>query len=207
MTPVHVVHLYLAEVPVHLAAVFQLHEVVELVLGAVEGEAKVADSAGLLFLEKEGNQAVVYVAFVEGILSAAADGMQEIVVEVGCLELLKGAFVHLYGCFGRRIPEVRELGGNVVALTGMPGESLSGGVLAETLEVCGRGVEVIDAVCDGVIHHLVYGGLVYDVLAVRALYHGPAHAAESKQGHAVSVAGILTVNHCLGAFVACHARL
>ena len=55
------------------------------------------------------------------------------------------------------------------------------GFLALTLQVHGGGVKVVDAVLQGIVHHLVDGFLVNDILPIGILDHGPAHAAEAQQ--------------------------
>ena len=197
MPPVNVVHLYLHEVPYHFSAVVHLHESVEFLCRSVEGEAQVAYATGLFFLAEEVKHTVLYIPLVECLPAATSYGVEEVVVEVVCLELLERIVVHLDGCLGGPVSKVGKLGGNVVAFPWMAAQGNSGGLFALALQVCGRSVEVIDSVGDGVVHHLVHGFLVYDVLAIVVFYHRPAHTAEAKGAHTVSVCGILTDEHAL----------
>ena len=201
MGPVHVVHLDLDEVPDHLAGVVQFHEVVELMLGAVEGESEVPDPARFLFLAQEVDHAVLYVALLEGLLAAPSDGMEEVVVEIIGLELLEGVPVHPEGGLHRLVSEVGKLRRDEVLLPRMTTQGDARGFFRLPLQVGGGGVEVIDAVFDGIVHHLVHGFLVDDVFPVGVLDHGPAHAAEAQEGYLVPAHGILPVDHLLRALI------
>ena len=70
-------------------------------------------------------------------------------------------------------------------------EGNAGGLLALPLQVSRGGVEVIDTMFEGVVHHLVYGLLVNDILSIGILDHGPAHTAKAQGRYPVSVLGIL----------------
>ena len=202
VVPVHIIHLYLDEVKMVFPAVVQADELVELRRTAVEREAQVADAARLPLLVQELHHPVLHVALAEGFHAAAADGVQEIVVEVVRLELHKGVLIHFYGRLRSLIVEVGELGGNIILLPGMTAEGNTRRLLALSLQVCGGGVKVIDAMFNGIIHHLVHGLLVNFTPAFGIAYHGPAHAAEAQQGDLVPVVGIGPVDHLSRTFVA-----
>ena len=74
------------------------------------------------------------------------------------------------------------------------------GFLRLTHQVGGGGVEVIDPVFDGIVHHLIDGFLVDDPLPVH-VNHGPAHAAEAQEGHLVPIDRVLAENHLLRTFL------
>ena len=200
--PVDIVHLDLAEVPGILAAVEQLHEIVELMPRAMEGKTEVADASGSLFAPQEVDHAVLDIALLEGLPAAAADGMQQIVVEVVGPELLERVPVHLDRGFRGLVPEVGEFRGDIVGLARMAAQGDAGGHLRLALEVGRRRIEIVDTVGDGIVDHLVDGLLVDDLLAILPRHHRPAHAAESDQGDPVTVCRMGTVNHLSGAFIA-----
>ena len=181
MVPVYVIHFYLDKVEVVFPAVVQADKAVELRGAAVEGEAQVADAAFFPFLEQELHHAVLNIALAEGFHAAAANGVQQVIVEIVRFKLLKGVVVHLDGCLGRLVAKVGQLGGNVVFVARVAAEGNAGRLFALPLQVGGGGVEVIDTVLDGIIYHLIYGFLVYLVFSFGIAHHGPAHAAEADE--------------------------
>ena len=181
-------------------AVVQADELVELAGRAVEGEAQVADAACLLFLDEEIHHAVLHVALFESGHAAAADGVQEVVVEIVRLQLLEGVLVHLDGSLRRGVVEVGEFRGDEILVARMAAQGDACGLFRLPHQVGGGGVEVIDPMFDGVVHHLIDGLLVDDPLPV-FLNHGPAHAAEAQEGNLVPVDGILAEHHLLRTFL------
>ena len=129
--------------------------------------------------------------------------MQEVVVEIIRLHLLEGLLVHPDGSLPGTVAEVRKLGGDVIAAARMTAQCDACRPFRRALQVCRRGVEVVDAVLEGVVHHLVHGLLVYHVLAGCILDHRPAHAAEAEQGYLVAIAGILADGHLFGGILLC----
>ena len=113
IVPVQVVQLYLYEIPVVL--VVQGHNLVEDFLLAVEREAEVADAASLALLHEEVHHAVVHIACVE-LLHSAAHSVQQIVVEIVHLQFLQRVTVHLNGLLALVVlgVEVREFRGHEV---------------------------------------------------------------------------------------------
>ena len=119
-----------------MVLVVGLDKFVELRLGSVEGEAHVADAAGLALLHQELHHAVVYVALAEGRVAAASDGVHQVVVKVVRLQLVEGIPVHLLGCLRGCVVEVGQLGGNIIGVAGIAAEGYSGSLFALALEVC-----------------------------------------------------------------------
>ena len=185
VVPVEVVELDLDEVPVDVIVHGQ-HFVEDLLL-SVEGPAEVADAAGFTLLYEEVQHAVVDVSLVE-VLHGLADGVQQVIVDVVCLQVDERLAVHGHRTLAAWISEVGELGGDVVGVPGVAFEGYAGGVLGEAAQICRGGVEIVDTVLDGVIHQCVYHFLVnLLVLSLGSFFHRPAHAAVTEQGDAVSV--------------------
>ncbi len=174
---------------------------------AVVGKAEVADDALLALLQQEVEDAVVVVAVAEHLhaVLAAADAVQQQVVDVIDLQLLEGVLEHLDGLLARPRGgrEVRQLGGDEVLVALVPRQGDAGGVLAASLAVSRGGVEVVDAVLDGLVNQLVdhllvdrrgrfaagspFRGLVFD--------DGQAHHAVAQQRHLVAGLGVGAVGH------------
>ena len=129
VVPVDIVHLYLCEVPVVL--VVEGHHLVELALLAVERPAEVADAAGLAFLEEEVKDTVVDEAFLKVTLAIlhAAEGVEQVVVDVVDLQVLERLVVHLDAGLIGPVAEVAHLGGHEPFVARMAAEGDAGGCL------------------------------------------------------------------------------
>ena len=134
VAPVEVVELDLHEIPL-VAIVFGEHAV-EHADVAVVGEPEVADTPGLAFGQQEIEHAVVDVAGFELLhaVAAHADAVQQQVVDVVGPEFAERVAVHLHRGFAapRCGREVRQFGGDVVALARIAGKRRSRGPLGES---------------------------------------------------------------------------
>ena len=83
----------------------------------------------------------------------------------------------------------------------MAQERLGRGLLTLPLEIDGGGVEVVDAVGDGVVDQFVDAVLVHDVAAFRVLFHLPTHAAVAEDGYTVPAVRVGPHLHRAGALV------
>ena len=169
-------------------------QVVEHLHVAVVGEAEVAYAAGLALLDEIVEHAVVHIAGVEGFHAAAADAVQQVVVDVVYLQLFHRVVVHLDGAgagLGLRT-EVGELGGHEVAAARMAVQGDAGATLGETAGVGGGGVEIVHTVLDGIVHLLVDHLLVVFFLAG---YLGQTHHAVAQERHFLLGLGVHTVGH------------
>ena len=116
MLPVHIIHLYLHEIPMIL--LMQFHEFVEDLLPAVERKTQITDSSCLTLCQKEIQQSVIYISVLEYFIGTAY-GMEKIVVEIIGAESLHGIVVHLQTGLAGRIVEIRELRRNIISITGI----------------------------------------------------------------------------------------
>ena len=98
MGPVHIIHLYLAEIPVVGPVVVKRHEIVEGILVPVERKTQVADPSGGLLGIQELHDSVVHIPALKCLPASSADGVEEVVVEIFRPELAKGVPVHFNGC-------------------------------------------------------------------------------------------------------------
>ena len=196
VVPVDIVHLYLAEVP--MIGVVKGEHLIQALLGAVERESEVADAARHALLQQEVHQAVVQETLPESRL--AGDIVEQIVIYVVGVVVAQRAPVHRHALLIRRLEAavVGALGGNVITVAGMAGQGLGRGRLALPLEIYRSGVEVIDSVRDGVIHHLVDLLLVDHLVASLVPDHGPAHAAVAEERDLVAGIGIGAQRHPFG---------
>ena len=96
MSPVHVIHLYLDEVPFVPVVVFK--EVVEYLYIPVVGKAEVSDAAFLPFLEQEFEHPVIYVTGAEfgHAVVSHSDSVQQQIVDMVDLEFLERIAVHFH---------------------------------------------------------------------------------------------------------------
>ena len=185
MTPVEEVHLNLHEVPVVLVVVVE--QVVEHAHVAVVGETEVADAAFLALLHQEVEHAVVDESSAQGIESAAADAVQQVVVDVVGLQALQRLVVEPFRLL--QAPEalvlVRHLGGHEDFLAVVPAQGLAHQFLGASAHVHRRRVEIVDTVLDGIIDHAVHL-----LLVVRQ-----AHHAEAQQRDLFTRSVLHTVGH------------
>ena len=164
----------------------------------MEGQSELADLSFLTLLEEEFKDSVVLETLLETFGSAASEGVEEVVVDVVDLEVLEGVVVELHGDLAVVALEVGHLGGDVVAVSGVPAEGYSHGFLALTLEIDWGCVEVVDSVGESVVNQVVDVLLVDDVFPVGVLFHRETHAAVAQKGDFVPVAGILPQLHLAG---------
>ncbi len=149
---------------------------------------------GLAFLEQELEHSVLHIPVLE-ILHAPADAVQEVVVYVVRPEILEGLPVHEHRVLSRPVAEIGELRRYVVGLPRMAAQREPGGRLALSLKIDRGGVEVVDAVGEGIIYKLVHRILVDDVLPVPVLFHLPAHTAVAEHADLVPCSGVCPVCH------------
>ena len=176
----------------------QFDEGVECVLRSVEGEAEVADTAGLTLLEEELHHVVVLVSVLEHRVPATSDRVEEVVVDVVGAQVLERPVVHLFRFPFRPAVEVGEFGCREVSVPGIAAQGYAGGLFRLSLQICGGGVEVVHPVIVGVIDQLVHRVLVDVLSAVGVFNHGPTHAAVSEQRHLVAVAAVGAEEHLAG---------
>ena len=139
MPPIQVVELNLDKIPLVLVVVVQ--QIVKHGNFAMIGETQIADDAFLALLHQVVEDAVVDIALPEqfhGLLAgAAANGVQQHVVDVIDLELFEGVLEHLDAGgtgLGRRI-EVGELGGDEKFFTFVTAQGDARGALAQAAAV------------------------------------------------------------------------
>lgn len=118
-------------------------------------------------------------------------------------QLLERVAVHGHRRFAapRGGGEVRELGGDVVAVARMAFESDARGALRASLAVGGRGVEVVHAVGDGEVDQpvdLLLVDLVGAVACAAAAEGRPAHAPVAQQRYLLARLGVGAVGHPVG---------
>ena len=99
---------------------------VEYILRAVERKAQVAYAACFTFFHQEVYHAVFYVAGTESLDAAVANGVEQVVVNVVHLQLLKRTVVHGNGVFACIVGEVGQLGGYKKLLAWMAFERNAG---------------------------------------------------------------------------------
>ena len=188
MVPVDVVHLDLAEI--EMVFLVQFHQLHESLFVSVEREAEFADVAQPAFLHQEIHHPVVAEAAVEG--GFVGQRVQQVVVNVVRAEILQRVPVHLDRQFvGRNRADVRQLGGDEIAVARIALQGFSGRGLALPLQVHGGGVEVVDSAGDRQVDHLVHLFLVDDLAAFGVAGHRPAHAAVAQQADTVDMGGHL----------------
>ena len=142
------------------------------------------DAPGFTLFEQEIDDAVVHIPVVEHLYSAVTYGVQQVIVDVIGLQVFKRLLVHGDRVFARIVAEVRELGGNVILVSRMPFQGDTRRFLRPSLYVYRGGVEIVYAVCEGMVNQFVYSFLVNHVaLPVFRGDGGPAHAAISEKGY------------------------
>ena len=176
IVPVQVVQLYLHEVPVIFVVTAQ--HLVEHRFLPVEREAEVADAASLTLLHQEVHHAVVHVASIE-LVHTAADGVQQVVVQIVHLQFFHRVVVHLNSLLTAPVVavEVRQLRGHKVLRALMAAQGDARAAFRLSLTIDGAGVEVVHAVFDGIVHltidHLLVK-LVFIVHLRRQAHHAIA---------------------------------
>ena len=173
----------------------------------MERPSEVADAAGLALLDEEVEDAVVHEAFLE-VADAVVDtteGVEEVVVDVVDAEFLETVVIHLDAGLVAPVAEVGHLGGDEPFVARMAAEGDACSLFGHAFEIHGGGIEVVDAVGDGIVDHLVDGLLVefgVGVLAeVAAALDGQTHHAETQERHLLAV-GVGTVGHLVGRHLA-----
>ena len=191
--PVEVVHLDLNEVPVVL--VVQLQKLVELLLIAVEGKSELADLPFLPVRLKQVHHPVVHEPVVESLKASAAEGVEQVVVQIVRLKVPERIVVQFQGRGPGMVAEVGQFSGEVVRAPRMPAQGVAHSLLGKSPEIDRGGVVVVHAVSQGVVNQFVRVLLIHDVLTVPVLLHRETHAAVAEQGDLVAVAGVLTHLH------------
>ena len=110
-------------------------EMIEGVLLAVEGEAKMPDVPGLAFLQHEIHHPVVHISVLECLDASASDSVQEIIVEIVGPELLHRVMVNLQRSLPRPDIEIRHLRRNVICITGIAAQGRACRSLRLALEI------------------------------------------------------------------------
>ena len=171
VTPVEEVHLYLHKVPV--VVILMVEQPVEGTHITMVGKAQVLDAPCLPLSEEEIEEPVVDEAALEVVHSPAADAVEKVVVDMVYFQSLERGVVHLLGFID--IPRggvlVRHLRCHEEFLTRMARKGIAGEHLRPAAHIHRCGVEVIDAMLDGIVHHLIHLFLVV----------GQAHHAEAQQ--------------------------
>ena len=159
-----------------------------------------ADAAGLLLLEQVGDDAVVEIEVLVDIhLAHVVDKIEIEVPRTGLLELLLEDLLDLVHV---RQVVTGKLGGEVEGVARMAGERGTHRDLGIAAMIAPRGVEVVDALLQRVVDHLVDRGLVD--LGVIAVDNRQAHRAKAERGqlHALKV----LVQHLFSPLYACTTR-
>ena len=179
MLPVHIVHLYLHEIP--MIFVMQSEEMVKCLLAPVERKAQMAYPSCLAFLQHEVHHPVVHVTLLECLHSATSDGMQKIIVEIIRPQLLHRVPVDFQRSLCSPDIEIRHLRRDIIAVPRITAQRLACSGLRLSLEICRGSVIIIHTVAVRIIHHLVNSLLVNHILPVRTLDHRPPHAAVTEK--------------------------
>ena len=93
MLPVHIVELNLYEVP--MVFLVQFHQGIKAGLVSVKGESEISDASLLPLLHQEIHHPIVHESFIKLCHASAADGVEEIVVQMVGLEIVQRVMVHL----------------------------------------------------------------------------------------------------------------
>lgn len=121
------------------------------------------DTTGFPFFQQKVQHTVIHVASPE-IPDTAPDRMQQVVVYIIHLQILERLPVHSKRIFPAVIGKIGQLGGNEQLLPGVAFQGDAGRFLRPPLNIYRRGVEIVHAVSNGVIHQFVYGILVDKLL-------------------------------------------
>ena len=193
MPPVGVVHLDLHEIPRNV----EREHVVEHPDIAVERPAQVTYAPRFAFAEQEIHHAVVEITGPhQRNPRAAADRVEQVVVEIVRLQLFERTAVHGQRIFTRVIRKIRELRRQEIFVAGMTAQCNAGRPFRKSLHIDRRCVEIVYAVSDGIIDQLVHRFLVHFVaFAVAARPGRPAHAAVPQQRHPFAGVRIGPVGH------------
>ena len=185
MAPIEVVHLNLGKVPVVL--VLMVEQEVKHAHVTMVGEAQVADASRLALPQQELEQAVVQEAPLEGVHPAAANAMEQIIIDMVDLQVPERLLVHLAGLvqWPQALLLVGHLGRHQILVTRVPAQGLSSHRLAASALVHRGGVEVVHAVLDGIVHEHVH----------LVLLIGQTHHAEAQQRHLVARAVLHAIGH------------
>ena len=144
----------------------------------MERESQITDSACLALLEQEVNEPVVLESCLESFRSA--QGVQQIIVYIVCLEVLQRLAVHQDGVFLFGIPEIGHLRGYEVAAAGMSAQCLSGSRLTLALKIYRCCIKIVHSMLQSIVDKRVYALLIDDVISVLVFCHRPPHAAVSQ---------------------------
>ena len=101
----------------------------------------------------------------------------------------------------RRRREVREFGGDEIAVARMAAQRHAGGMLRFPLAICGRRIEIVHPVFQSLVHeavHHILVNLLLPVAGTAAGNGGPAHASVAEQRHLLARLGIGAVCHSVG---------
>ena len=190
--PVQIVQLYLHEIPMVL--VVQGKNLVEHLLLAMKRETEVADAAGLSLLHEEVHHAVVHITRVE-LLHSAANGVQQVVVDIVHLQLLHGVAVHLDGLLALMVLgiEVRELRGYEVLRALVAAQRDTRAAFRLSLTVDGTGVDIVQSVLQGVVN-LTVNHLLVELLVIIGLRRQTHHAV-AQQRHLLLGLRVHAVGH------------
>ena len=175
--PVHIVHLDLDEFPV----IRHVEKRLEGGVGTVEREAQVPDRPLLAEILQVRQQAVVHEALLE--IVHAADRVEQEVVHIVGAQVLQGIGEHRLAGTQFGVHEIRHLGRDQIVLAVVAAEGLARRPFG--IAVGRRRVEIVDAVLERVVDHLVDGFLVERGAAAAALA-GEAHAAHAQQADALA---------------------
>ena len=133
----------------------------------VERETEVADAASLTLLHQEVHHTVVHIASIE-LVHTAADGVQQVIVQIVHLQLLHRVAVHLNRLLTAPVVavEVRQLRGHEVLRALVTAQGDARATLRLSLTVDGAGIEVVHAVLDSIVNLTVDHLLVELIIVV-----------------------------------------
>ena len=121
--------------------------------------------------------------------------MEQVVVEVIRPQVLEGVLIHLHAGIVQFLAAkpspveavVGHLRGNVIRVARMAAESDARGFFRQPLTIRWRGVEIVYAVLQRIVHQPVYLFLVHHLpLAIGIRHHRPAHTSVAEQRHTVA---------------------
>ena len=156
-------------------------------------ESEVADAPLASLSDAVVKQAVVQIACLEVLHAAHAASVQQVVVDVVCLQFFERILKHVDAlpAAPSSFVEVGELRGDVVRISGVSGEGYAGGFFAVAATVGRRRVKVVHAVGQCVVHQAVDRLLIN----LSILLVGQSHHAVAQERYFVACGGVLAVGH------------
>ena len=204
--------------------VVQLQQVFEGTIITMPREAEVADAAFLLLFYEPVGETVVYEAALAdfqtaeilvrfGVATATTGAVQQEVVDIVGLQFLQGVLEHRLRRFQRPLvaAEIREFGGYEILVARIALEGNAGAALAEAAAVDRTGIEIIDAVLEGVVYlavdHLLVEGTCHWIVGSTLRKLGQTHHTVAEEGYDIAGVGVDAGGHRIPSGPGCRAGL